>query len=43
MLTGRKIVPDGITVDPPSQAGLLPAALIAALAVALVATLVTVA
>lgn len=43
MLTGRKIVPDSITVDPPGQAGLLPAALIAALAVALVATLVMVA
>ncbi|UEM23317.1 cytochrome b/b6 domain-containing protein [Skermanella mucosa] len=41
MLTGRKIVPGGITVEPPRQAGLLPAALIAFMAAALVVTLVT--
>ncbi|WP_158045080.1 cytochrome b/b6 domain-containing protein [Skermanella pratensis] len=41
MLTGRKIVPDGFTVDPPRQVGPLPAALVALIAVALVAALVT--
>lgn len=42
MLTGRKTVPEGIAVEPPRQAGLLPAALIAAVAAALVAALVTI-